>query len=217
MTICCTGTRSLTEQFRLLVDCGGGLASRDADDTQDFHFGKRRAWNENPQAIPMEIWWRQANAVDKQVEQVVGDNPFLHVIVAEAKAHPEPIELGAAEERLALRLEVVTKLANKVNALDGGKLQRAVFAAIAQKFDALLLAQVAGIQVALCARAIKHQDHYFLVGRRRNAFFRRHVASLGWRVSLNLLADPLPSPGKVLRNESLYVIVAIANCQLIVY
>src|SRR5487761_270019 len=109
-----------SEEFGLRNGRNGGLASRNADDAQDFHFGKGRARNENPKAIAVKIRGRKTNTMHEKVEQIVRDDSLEHVIVTEAKAYPETVELGTAEEGFALRLEVVTKLPNEVDALDLG-------------------------------------------------------------------------------------------------
>ena len=64
------------------------MAAGDADDAQDFHFGKGRARNENPKAIAVKIRGRKTNAMHEKVEQIVRDDSFENVIITEAEAYP---------------------------------------------------------------------------------------------------------------------------------
>jgi len=104
------------------------------------------------------------NAGVEHVEQVVGDDAFHHVVVAEAEADPEAVELGAAEKGLALGLEVVSKFADEVDGFHVIESQRTVLAVEGEKIDGVRAAQGAGVQVAAHGCPVEMQNHHLLVG-----------------------------------------------------
>ena len=80
-------------------------------------------------------------AVVEEAEEVVRDNTFEGVAVDEAEADPEPVELGTAEESLALGLEVVGELTNEIDGTDFGEWDFFVFAVGCEQVDGVGLAQ----------------------------------------------------------------------------
>ena len=56
------------------------------------------------------------NAVVEEGKEVIGNNTLDRFAVVELQAHPQAVELGAAEEGLALGLEMVGKLAHEIDA-----------------------------------------------------------------------------------------------------
>ena len=86
---------------------GGGFATCDADDAEDGQFGEGGARDEDAVGGGVEIGRSDLDAVVENGEQIVGNDAFHGVAVEIAKANPKAIELGAAEEGLALGLEIV--------------------------------------------------------------------------------------------------------------
>ena len=63
----------------------------------------------------MEVGGRELDACVEHVEEIVGYDAFHYVVVSEAEANPEAVELGAAEESFALGLEIVGEFADEVD------------------------------------------------------------------------------------------------------
>lgn len=85
----------------------------------------------------MQVGGRELNACVEHVEEVVGYDAFHYVVVAEAEADPEAVELGAAEEGFALGLEIVGEFADEVNRFDVVESQGAVLAVQREQIDGL--------------------------------------------------------------------------------
>ena len=83
----------------------------------------------------MEVGRRQLDACIEHVEEVVGDDAFHYVVVAEAEADPEAVELGAAEESFALGFEIVGKFADEVDGLHVVEGEGAVLAVQGEQID----------------------------------------------------------------------------------
>ena len=78
--------------------------------------------------LPWRSGGRELDACVEHVEEVVCDDAFHDVVVAEAEADPEAVELGAAEEGLALGGEIVGEFADEVDGFDVVEGEGAVFA-----------------------------------------------------------------------------------------
>ena len=59
-----------------------------------------------PQIIAVQVGRRDLHAGIEQVEQVVRDNAFHHVLIAKPQSNPKAIELRPAEEDLSLGFEM---------------------------------------------------------------------------------------------------------------
>jgi len=80
-------------------------------------------------------------AIVEEAEQVVGYDAFEGVAVDEAEAHPEPVELGAAEEGFALGFEVVGEFSDEVDGADFGERDFCVFAVGREQVDGVGFAE----------------------------------------------------------------------------
>lgn len=63
-------------------------SSRHSDHSKHFHLNERRAWHKHPQRVSVQIGRGELNAGVEQSQQIVADNSFHHVVVAELQPHP---------------------------------------------------------------------------------------------------------------------------------
>ena len=89
----------------------------------------------------MEVGGRELDAGVEHIEEIVGNDTFHDIVIAEAEADPEAVELGAAEEGFALGFEVVGELADEVDRADFGKRDFFVFAVGSEQVDGVGLAE----------------------------------------------------------------------------
>lgn len=106
-------------------DRGGGFATGDADDAEDYDFAQSGAGYEDAVGVGIEVGRGDLDAIVEEREQVVGDDTFKGLAIEEAQAKPKAIEFRAAKESFALGLEVVIKIADKIDGANFG--QRELF------------------------------------------------------------------------------------------
>lgn len=120
---------------------GGGFAAGDADNAEDGQFGEGGARDKNSVGGGIQIGRSDLDAVVENGEKVIGNDAFESVAVEIAKTNPESIELGTAEESFALRLEVIGKLADKIDGTNPGERNFLVLAVRSEKVDGIGLAE----------------------------------------------------------------------------
>ena len=118
-----------------------GFAAGDADDAEDGEFTEGGAGDEDAVGGGVQVGRGDVEAVVEEAEEVVGDDSLEGVAVDEAEADPEAVELGAAEEGLALGLEVVGKLSDEIDGADFGERDFFVFAVGGEDVDGVGLAE----------------------------------------------------------------------------
>ncbi len=159
----------LREEFGLGGGGGGagvaGGAAGDTDDAEDFHFGEGGAGDEHAEVVAVEVGRGELNAGVEHVEQVVGDDAFHDVVVAEAEADPEAVELGSAEEGFALGEEVTGEFADEVDGFDGVESEGAVLAVGGEQVDRFRAAERGRIQIAADGSAVEQEYDDLFVGR----------------------------------------------------
>lgn len=119
----------------------------------------------------MQVGRGELDASVEHVEEVVGDDAFHHVVVAEAQADPEAVELGAAEEGFALGNELVGEFADEVDGFNSVEGEGAVLAVGGQEVNRLGAAERRGVEVAADRGVVEQEDDDFLVRRGSNAAF----------------------------------------------
>lgn len=167
------------EQFRLSGSGGFARAPGHADDAENLHFLERRPWDKDSQAVTVDIWRGQLHTGVEQVEEVVGDDAFHYVVVAEPDANPKPVELGTAQEQLALRLKGLEELAHEMDGLDLVEDHGLVFAVRGEQIELVGMPQGRGVQVALGGGAVEKQNHYLFESRGWRPAFQRLKAFMG--------------------------------------
>jgi len=174
------------EEFGLGWRCGGSRVSGsvargaacDADDAENLHFRERGAGNEDFQAVAVKIGRGELDAGVEQIEKIVCDDPFQHVLVAEAQAHPKAVELRTAEKRFAVGLEVLRKFADEVDGFHFFHVDGAVLAVGSQQIDRLRAAEARAIQIAAHGTAVEQKDDDLLeCGCCGPAFGASHLSS----------------------------------------
>lgn len=143
----------------------GGLAAGDADDTQDGELGERGARDEDAIGVGVEIGRRQVESVVEKREQVVGDDAFEGVAVAEAEPDPQAIELGAGKEILAVEAVVVVEVANEINGANGGERDFVVLAIGSEQVHGKRARERGRVEVAAEELLLKKLDDDLFVGR----------------------------------------------------
>ena len=138
------------EQSRLV--CGGsgcgGLAARDTHYAEYCDFGQSAAGNEDAVGGRVQVGRSDLQAIVDQREQVVRYDTFERFIVGEAQAHPKSVELGAAQEGFAFRLEVIGELPDEVDGTDFSEGNLLVFAVGSEDIDRLRLAETRRTEIA---------------------------------------------------------------------
>ena len=119
----------------------------------------------------MEVGRGELDAGVEHVEEVVRDDAFHDVVVAEAEADPEAVELGAAEEGFAFGEEVAGEFADEVDGFYGVEGESAMFAVGGEEVDGFGAAEGGGIEVAADGSAVEEQYDDFFVGGGRGAGF----------------------------------------------
>jgi len=170
------GGALLGEEFGLCGGGGGGLcvareAAGHADDAEDFHFGESRARDEHAQVVAMQVGRSELYTAIEHFEQIVGENSFDLIVIAEAQADPQAVELRAAEEGLALRFEVSAELPNEVDGLDLVERQGTVLTIGGEELDAVRVSQGRRVQIAADSGLIELHDNDFLECRGRRTRF----------------------------------------------
>ena len=168
--------RLFVEKPRLTCGSGGGrrFAAGDADHAEDGKFTKCGPGYEDAVGGGIEVGRSDLDAVIEHREQVVGDHAFDGLAIAVAEANPESIQLGTAEEDLALGLEVVGKLANKIDGAHSGERDFLMLAVRGEKVDGVSLAETARVQIAAKGLFVGKKNDDFLVSRGWGAVFQRN-------------------------------------------
>ena len=112
----------------------------------------------------MQIRRSYLDAAVQQGKQVVGDDAFNRVVVAEPQAHPQAFELGPGEKRFTVRLKRVREFAHKIDASDIRLGNCSMFAIGRQYFDRFPLTESSRIQVSANRCPIKQKDDDFFMG-----------------------------------------------------
>ena len=169
--------RLFGEEFGLRGGGGSGgagiawSAAGDADDAEDFHLGESGAGNEHAEIIAVQVGRGELNTGIQHFEQVVGNDSFHHIVIAEAEADPKAVELGAAKKCLALGFKIFGKFTDKIDRFDVVESEGAVFAVGGEEVDAFRAAKRAGIQVAAGGGTVELEDDNLLESGRWSAGF----------------------------------------------
>lgn len=97
----------------------------------------------------MEIGRREPNSVVQHFDQIIRNDALDAVAVSKLAADPQSFELGAAQEHFALRLRVVRKLADKMDALYLRDVQILILAVAGQELHSGSLAKSTRVEIAL--------------------------------------------------------------------
>ena len=163
----CSVTPLFREEARLICGrCSGGrFAARNTYDAEHCHFRKRAAWNEDAIGGRVQVRRRDLQAVVDQGKQIIGDYTFESVTIREAQANPKPIELGAAKENFAFRLEIIRKLSDKIDRADFRERKLFVFTVRSEDVDRVGLAEPRWTEIAAKGFLVQKDDDNFLVRR----------------------------------------------------
>jgi hypothetical protein len=153
---------------------GGGFAAGDADDAKDGKFGESGTRDKNAVGGRVQIGRSDLDAVIEHGEKVVGDHTFERFSVAIAKADPEAIELGAAEEGFALGFKFMGEVANEVNRAHLVERNLLVLAVWSEQINGIGLAEARGIQIAAKGLLVGKENDDFLVSRGWGAVSQRN-------------------------------------------
>jgi hypothetical protein len=145
--------------------CHRGFAARDSHDAKDGHFREGSAGNEDAIGCRVEVGRSDLQAVVEYGQQVVGNDTFKCVIVREAEADPKTVELGTAEKGFAFWLEIIGKLADKVNSADSSQRNLHVLAVRSEDVDGIGLAESRRTEIAAQGCLVQERDDNFLVRR----------------------------------------------------
>ena len=111
------------------------------------------------------------HAAIQQGEQIIGDDAFNGVFVAELQADPQSIQLGPGEECLALGLEIVGEFAYKINTPNILHRKSPLLPIGCEQLKCLRIAELAGVQVPAQDAAIKESHDDFFVRRGWSSYF----------------------------------------------
>jgi hypothetical protein len=161
------------EQPRLNSRCGGGLATSDANDTEDGYFAKGCARHEDAVGIGVEVGRRDLDSVVEKRKQIVRSHALQGFTIEKAEAKPQAIEFRPAEKSFALRFEVVIEISDKVDGANLREGKRLVLAARSQKIERVQLSKPDRIQVSPKGLSIVELDNHLLVGGSWGAEFQR--------------------------------------------
>jgi hypothetical protein len=92
-----------------------GFPPGNTDDAEYGQFGKGGARDKDTVCVGIKIGRSDLDAVIKQGEEVVWYDAFYGFAIAITKANPESVELGPAEEGLALGFKVAGEVTNEIN------------------------------------------------------------------------------------------------------
>ena len=120
------------------------------------------------------------DAVVEEREQVVGHDAFEGFAVEEAKAQPEAIEFGTAEEGFAPGLEVVIEIANEIDGANFGEGNFFVLAVLGEEIERIKLAEAHGIEVTAKGLTVVQRDNDLFVGRSWGASFQGRIWPPEW-------------------------------------
>ena len=162
--------------------CGGWFAPGDAHDPKHGNLRERRARHKNTVARGIQVGRHNLQAVIEQRQKIIGDDPFEDFPIIESQLDPKTIELGAAQEGLALRLELIGKLANEIDGADFGDGELDMLPFRGKHIDGIELAESGGIQIAAQRFPVGQHKHDFLVGRGWGFGFQARQIP-GWEVT----------------------------------
>lgn len=184
------------------MSCGHGrwFTTRDPNNAKDRNFAEGSARDEDAIGVAVEVRRRDLDAIVDQAEQVVGDDAFEGIAIQKAKAQPEAIEFGPAQEGFALRLEVVVKIADKINRPNLGEGKLLMFTGRGQQIERVDLPEARRIQVAAEGFAVQQGNDDLFVGRGWGSEFQRrgfaprretdlHIMELYVMLSANFLSS----------------------------
>ncbi len=114
------------------------------------------------------------DAVIKQGEEVVWYDAFYGFAIAITKANPESVELGSAEEGLALGFKVVGEVTNEINRTNSVEGKLLVLALGREEVNGIGLAKPGGIQIAAEGLLVGEDNDDLLVSRGWGAVFQRN-------------------------------------------
>lgn len=114
------------------------------------------------------------DAVIKQGKEVVWYDAFYGFAIAITKANPESVELGPAEEGLALGFKVVGEVTNEINRTNSGEGKLLVLAVGGEDVNGIGLAKPGGVQIAAEGLLVGEDNDDLLVSRRWGAVFQRN-------------------------------------------
>jgi hypothetical protein len=171
------------EKSRLICgrgSSGGGFAAGNADDAQHGQFGERGAGDKDAVGGGIQIRRRDLDAVVEHGEKIICNHAFKSFAVAVAQTDPKSVELRSAEEGLALGLEVIGKLSNKIDRAHLGEGNFLMLAVGCQQVYGAGLAKASGIQIAAQGLFVGKDNDDFLVSRGWGSVFQRNQFVRDW-------------------------------------
>lgn len=102
-------------------------------------------------------------AVIKKGQQVVGNYAFDGFVIGEPQSHPQAVHLRAAQKYFADRLEIVRKVANKIDGANFSEIDLLVLTGRCEQVDIVRCSQPAGIQETTQRFAVQENDDNFFV------------------------------------------------------
>ena len=112
-------------------------------------------------------------AVVEDRQKIVRHYALKDVVVGEAEANPKAVELRPAQESFALRLEVIGKLADKINGADPGERNLYVLAVRSEDVDRVRLPEPRGTEIATQGCLVQERDDDFFVRRGWGSILQR--------------------------------------------
>jgi hypothetical protein len=104
-------------------------------------------------------------AVVEDRQKIVRHYALKDVVVGEAEANPKAVELRPAQKSFAFRLEVIRKLADKINGTNPGERNLDVLAVRSEDVDRVGLAESRRTEIAAHGGLVQKHDDDFLVRR----------------------------------------------------
>ena len=146
--------------------CGcSRFAAGYADYAEDGEFGEGGSGDVDAVGVGVEIGRGQLQAAVLEGEKIVGNDAFEAVAIAEAQAHPQAIEFGAAEEGFALHIDILLEVANEIDGADFDEENFFVLAGGREEVQGFSAGQLRGVKVASQKLLFKKLDDDLFVGR----------------------------------------------------
>jgi hypothetical protein len=126
------------------------------------------------------------DAVIQQGQQVVRYDAFQGFSVDITEFHPKTIEFGTAQEGLALGLEIVIEITDKIDRSNPGKRDLLVFTVRSEQIDGIDLTKARRVEITSQGFLVDELHNDLLVRRGWGTIFQISVVpELGWREFAN--------------------------------
>ena len=166
------------------LDCGdsrsNGFSAGDTDDAEHGQLGEGRTGDKDTVGGRVQVRWSDLDTVVEHGEKIIGNYALDGLPVAVAQADPKSVQLGAAEEGLALRLEVIGEVPNEIDRAHLGEGNLLMLAVRGQKVDGIGLAEPSGIQIAAHGLFVGKDKDDFLMSRGWGSVFQRNQFVKAW-------------------------------------